>query len=370
MRSLTRSLCLAASLATAALCPAQAAATTPYGTGCYYQRASFFETFPTGSFDLGGTIAAPRGYSMIFIGEGYLVLPLQTAWRPPTAAASQIILPDDGVSPAQPLGFPLQYPGGTTESIWVSSNGFLTLAATTNSQCCAGDPVGMVSGPPRIAMLWMDMNPTAGGTIKFERSTANGGTAWLTFEAVREYGTNVPNTFQVAFYNYGQIDVLYGPCGNTGNTGLSGWSPGGNVLSPGAVNMSQVIQAPFLTGPDRDPLRIASTGRPRIGTTMPVTTSNVPANSPFVLVALGLQGYPQGLSLDALGMFGCLQYASFETSFGLVPSGGTATWQLAVPNNPDIVGRRGYLQSLAFAPDANGPGLITSNALDLLAGVQ
>jgi hypothetical protein len=228
----------------------------------------------------------------------------------------------------------------------------------------------MVSGPPRIAMLWMDMNPTAGGTIKFERSTANGGTAWLTFEAVREYGTNVPNTFQVAFYNYGQIDVLYGPCGNTGNTGLSGWSPGGNVLSPGAVNMSQVIQAPFLTGPDRDPLRIASTGRPRIGTTMPVTTSNVPANSPFVLVALGLQGYPQGLSLDALGMFGCLQYASFETSFGLVPSGGTATWQLAVPNNPEIVGRRGYLQSLAFAPDANGPGLITSNALDLLAGVQ
>jgi hypothetical protein len=88
------------------------------------------------------------------------------------------------------------------------------------------------------------------------------------------------------------------------------------------------------------------------------------------MVALGLQGYPQGLSLDALGMFGCLQYASFETSFGLVPSGGTATWQLAVPNNPEIVGRRGYLQSLAFAPDANGPGLITSNALDLLAGVQ
>lgn len=360
-----------AALTAAGLCHAQAATATAYGTGCYYQRASLFETFSTGSFDLAGTVAAPRGYSMIFLGDGYLVLPLQSAWRAPSAAASTIILPDDGVSPPQNLGFPLQYPGGTTESIWISSNGFLTLAPTTNAQCCAGDPVGMLTGPPRISMLWMDMNPAAGGTIKFERVTQpNATVAYVTFDSVREYGTSSPNTFQVAFYSYGQIDVLYGPCTNTGNVGLAGWSPGGNVLSPGTVNMSQVILGTTITGPDRDPLRIATTGRPRIGTTIPVTTSNVPLNSPLVLVATGLTGYPQGLSLDALGMFGCLQYASIEASYGIVPSGGTAVWQLAVPNNPDLVGRRGYLQSLAFSPEANGPGLITSNALDLLAGTQ
>ncbi|MEQ1631836.1 MAG: hypothetical protein ABL997_05655 [Planctomycetota bacterium] len=358
-------------LGAAAVCPllpSQTAAFSTYGTGCYSQRASFFESFPSNTFDLSGTTANPFGYSMINIGQGWLVLPLLSGWHTPSASAQVISLADDAVSSALAFGFTMPFPGGTTDSVWASSNGFCYLAADTSNGCCSGDPAQMLSGAPRIAGVWMDLNPSASGQVTIDRDTANGGMAYLTYNGVPEYGASGTVTFQVAFYSFGQIDVLYGPCSNTGHTALAGWSPGRGVASPGAMNLSQMLQNILITGPDSDPLRLSSTGRPRLGTTIPIAVSNVPNTSPFVWIALGSTQYFNGVDLSPIGMFDCLQYASIENAFGATTIGSTATWQCSVPNNSSLIGQRAYLQAMAMAPDRNGLGLIVSNAADLLVG--
>jgi hypothetical protein len=355
-------------LAACSFLPAQTAAFSTYGAGCYSQRASFFEVFPTNAFDLSGTTANPRGYSMINIGQGWLVLPLLSGWRTPSAAAQVVTLLDDSVSPPLAFGFTMPYPGGTTDSVWASSNGFCYLASDSSNGCCSGDAAQMLAGAPRIAGLWMDLNPAAGGQITLDRDTQNGGVAYLTYSGVPEFGASGSLTFQVAFYSFGQIDVLYGPCMNAGHTALSGWSPGRGVASPGAMNLSALLQNVIITGPDQDPLVLSSTGRPRLGTSMPVAITNVPNTSPFVWIAVGSTQYPNGVDLGAIGMSGCVQYASFENAFGAPTVGATATWQLGVPNATGLIGQRAYLQALAMAPDLNSLGLIVSNAANLLVG--
>lgn len=361
-----RSLLLCA-LGACTFLPAQTAAFTTYGSGCQRQRASVFENFPNGTFDLSGTIASPGGWSMIYLGQGWLVLPLLTAWRQPVAP-NTITLTDDSVSLAQPLGFTMPMPSGSTSNVWIASNGFVYLEADTNSNCCSGDAAIMCAGTPRIAGCWMDLNPGSGGTITMDRSPEDGGVAWVTYTSVPEYAASGSVTFQVVFRPFGQIDVLYGPCSNLSHVAMAGYSPGRGSSNPGPMDLSALIQQTIVTGPDMDALQLSSTSRPRIGTTMSIAIAGVPTAAPFAWVALGSQSFPSGIDLGAAGMFYCSQYASFENAVGVVRSGSTATWSLAVPNQSGLLGQRAYVQALAVAPLVNSVGLITSNAAELFVG--
>ena len=55
-----------------------------------------------------------------------------------TPVAPNLGLTDDSVSAAQTMPFTFAFPGGSTNQLWISSNGYIWLAASTNNGCCAG----------------------------------------------------------------------------------------------------------------------------------------------------------------------------------------------------------------------------------------
>ena len=65
--------------------------------------------------------------------------------------------------------FPMRFCGTTYESVWVNSNGSLTFGVGSGADF-AESAAGLLIGPPRIAGLWDDLNPEAGGVISYEET--------------------------------------------------------------------------------------------------------------------------------------------------------------------------------------------------------
>lgn len=85
-----------------------------------------------------------------------------------TTTGSVVNLGDDEVSGAQPIGFSFNYYGSDYTDFFISSNGFISFSATSNG-CCSG---GVIPNPGDennlIALVWEDLDPTAGGIIRYE----------------------------------------------------------------------------------------------------------------------------------------------------------------------------------------------------------
>jgi hypothetical protein len=119
------------------------------------------------------------------------------------------------------------------------------------------------------------------------------------------------------------------------------------------------------TRPDQTPLALASIGRPVIGTTFNLNTSNVPAGSNLVILALGSTEITAGTPLAGIGMPDCFQYTSLDASVVTIPTGSTASQPITVPNNPVLAGVVALSQSAALAIGANPLGLLASNGVRL-----
>src|SRR5690606_19179874 len=143
----------------------------------------------------------------------------------------------------QYLGFTFPFGGAFYDSVCVSSNGFLylhdstgTQPAPTASRCCNGDVSSLLSSTnPMICPLWQDHNPNAGGTVNFN---AVGPFALITWDNVPEYGQPVANTYQVALFPNGTIEIRYGSIANVNHVALIGWSPGNGATDPGNSDLS------------------------------------------------------------------------------------------------------------------------------------
>ncbi|HEU4418942.1 MAG TPA: hypothetical protein VFT55_08385 [Planctomycetota bacterium] len=111
----------------------------------------------------------------------------------------------------------------------------------------------------------------------------------------------------------------------------------------------------------------------RIGSTASADITNLPPNSPYAFLAVGLSRtqWAHGslpMQLASSGMPGCRTYTSVDQIFTLPASGGTATWTCNVPNLPSLVGQAFYLQGISFDPGVNAVGLTVSNAATLVVG--
>ncbi len=339
---------------------AQSALVRPFGESCYRQRDAFYEVFPPGGIDLAGSTQAPGGFSMLNLGESFLVTRPFLPWHAPTDRATVLPLVNNSLATVS-LGFLMAYPGGVTRNVVVCSNGFVYLNGGT-SVSFTPTQVDLLHGGPRVAALWSDLDPQGTASVTFE-SDPLVGAAYLTFLNTPEFAGPGTVTFQVAFYSHGQIDVLYGPC-SISKHALVGWSRGVAGLLTGPSDISAA--GTFATGVDEEPIALVVFGRPALGTTMLLEAWQLPGSTAGGILVFGGQPLPLGIDLGATGMPGCRQYVSidgYQASAGQLP-----TWSVSVPNQSALLGQSAFVQVFGSAPGRNSLGWTASNGVELRVG--
>lgn len=168
-----------------------------------------------------------------------------------TTTGTNLTLGDDAVAQGLALGFTFPGPAGPVTSIDVASNGFLWLGSSTNSRCCTGNAAQFVTDGPSIAACWMDLNPSAGGSVTFQTFPGSGTTparAVITWDAVPEFGATNVITAQVQLLASGEIVIFQDP-GNANpfHDMLMGVTQG-NGATPNPLDFSAIGSTPVVTG--------------------------------------------------------------------------------------------------------------------------
>jgi hypothetical protein len=333
---------------------------TAYGTGCpALVPVSFYEEFAGGAFDLNGTglRGVPNG------SNGWLLLPAASAIF--TGASNNLGLTDDSVSGPLALPFPFTHPGGTTNVVCVSSNGFLWFAGGGSDRAFSDHNI-LLADPPSLAALWTDLNPDIaglGGGV-FADPDPNGQAFYVTWRNIPEYNQPATsNTFQIALFANGTFELRWPSASTATHQSVVGYSTGNGAPDPGPIDISAAL--PFNTGPGAAPLVLAAAAgsRPRIGSTFTLVTSPIPAGTSLGVMLLGfLQG---SIDLAPLGMPGCTGYVDFvnggsATLLFATPSA-SVPFGIPVPNNVGLVGFQLFAQSATLSAGFNGLGVIASN---------
>jgi hypothetical protein len=340
------------------------ATNTTLGQGCIQQYASFYENFATAcGFDLANT-----SLTMLPTGTGYFVLPGISAYIPPSPAATALTLGDD-TQTAVTLTAPFAYPGGTTTSLSVCSNGYVSVSATGNGTGYTPVVTTFLNASNTGWWNWHDYNPSLAGSgqVKFEQV---GSIACVTWDGVYSFGTTAPDTFQMQFdTSSGAVHICWGAMGAQGNGYLVGYSPGGASANPGNRDLSATLPLTFqLENSDILPLSLAATSRPVTNTNWNLSVNNVPATGVIGVDVFGLSD-PGLNDLFFLGAPGCGLRAALDVTNGWIVNGATHTYSLSIPNNPALVSFSLYTTSAVFqVPTVNALGAITSNGINGVVG--
>ncbi|MEO0574002.1 MAG: carboxypeptidase-like regulatory domain-containing protein [Pseudomonadota bacterium] len=129
------------------------------------------------------------------------------------------------------LGFTFPFQGGAYDTVFVNSNGNLTFGAgdTDFSESVAE----LLAGAPRIAALWDDLSPNAGGRVI---ASSEADSFSVTFEDVPEFFAATTNTFTVTLSASGDVSIEYGAIAAT--DGIVGVTEGGGAADPGETDLS------------------------------------------------------------------------------------------------------------------------------------
>jgi hypothetical protein len=322
------------------------------GVGCGGSAAgdgSFYELFTAG-FDLANT-----GISLFWTGNGYAVVSGASPVVTPTGGA--LTLADD-VTVGVNLPFALPCSAGNVNAISLCSNGWLSFVPTTNNDL-SESVTELLTGGPRLAFLWDDLNPAAGGTVNAEVD-ANG-VFHITFTNVPEYATTNQNNVQVSLSPNGTIELKYGACALLDT--LVGLSTGVNATDPGATDLSAALPITVTTGQFVPVLTVAGVTRPIIGTSWNLVTTGVPATGVIGVDIFGVSD-PNVPDLTFLGLPGCGLRSSLDIINTWVVAGASHNYGLALPNNTGFIGLQLFTSSAVFqAPPVNAFGAITSNGV-------
>ncbi|MBL8755325.1 MAG: hypothetical protein JNK15_18645 [Planctomycetes bacterium] len=333
------------------------ASNTSRGRGCQRDPASFYETFG-GPVDLSNT-----SLTMTPASGGFTVAQSNTAFLPPSAAASVLPLSDDSEATVL-LPVPMPIPGGTTTALTVASNG--SVAAGLGNSTSVYDSYGLLNNPATAWYAHADYDPAepAGGRVKFEMV---GSKACVTWDGVWAYIPNLPSsarTFQFQFdTSNGNVHLVFQNM-STQNWLLVGYSPGGPSYDGGAIDISAAAATSFtLPAVDGLPLTVTPTTRPIYGTGWSMDVTQFPATSTLGVDILGFTD-PGIDDLTSIGMPTCGLRASLESVTLWTPFGTTHNYTIAIPNSPAVVGLHLYTTSAVFVPGCNTFGAITGNGID------
>jgi len=350
--------------------PPAAATKTVYGVGCQESLESSYFELSNDTTDLAGAAGAEVtvAHTLNGAGDGYDVAPGASAWFAPTS--TELGLGDDAMSSPFSIAtltggavtsMPLADGTSATE-IYIGPNGYLFFAAGGS-----GDPSPTASELLdegfRMAPLWADWQTSSaggGGTVHLD---AVGNVVYVTWLAVHEPSTfgSATATFQVCLdtatgdfeYRYGEITSIQDQ--------LVGYSPGNGAADNGGTDISASL--PFSTSPDRFALALDS-ARPVTGSTMNITTSNIPPSAVFTVVLISGGQVLPGVPLLGVNN-GCSEYVlQSDVTIASFPTGSTQVDTVRVPAGFD--GTRFYAQSFCFAPGYNALGIVSSNGLEWL----
>ena len=117
--------------------------------------------------------------------SNYTVSPTTYAWVS-TAGFSSLALTDDSASGAITLPFTFSLYGQNYSTIYIGSNGLLTLGSNAGTTSFSNTTLPATATPnAAIYPYWDDLNPAAGGSIKY--GTAGDGSFVVSWEGVPPY---------------------------------------------------------------------------------------------------------------------------------------------------------------------------------------
>lgn len=350
-------------------CSVPAASHTAFGAGCYRYATSFYELFsPASTCDLAGS-----SLTMLNTGSGYTIMTGLGAFLPPSAAATALALGDDAEATVT-LSAPFVYAGGSTTTLQVCSNGFVSVGS--NGAGYAPDVQSLLDAPATGWWSWHDFNPTLGGQVLFEQV---GGIACVTWSGVYSHGTTLPETMQFQFdLTANSVSIFWVSLSGQGNDLLVGYSPGGLSQDPGATDLSAALPAAFqVAAADLPGVTLSANPAPistaTTGTVVTYTTDFMPELAPGVCVGLNVLSFGSipapGLDLAVLGAPGCAAFiGSIDFAQAMLGPTSSQSVTLAIPPGVSI-GTTVFSQSVVLVQPFSQPngqnaaGLLTSNGV-------
>lgn len=334
---------------------------TSIGSACGSCASSFYEEFQSApSFDLANnamTMTMNSGAYTVGTGTGAYVTPTGTV----------LTLGDDSETTVA-LPFNLSYPGGTTSQLVVCSNGFVSPAAS-NGNSYTPTVAAFLAGQPRWAACWHDLNPGVGGQVIFDSTPAMARVTWVN---VPNFSGGGQNTFQYQFLPNGTVHVIWRAMTAAGNAYVVGWTSGGGAADPGNRDLSATLSTPFTLCATRFAgLAHSASARPVIGTTINLSTANVPAGSGGGVTLLWFGQAIPPVDLGPIGMPGCFAHGSgAAVDFPFATPSSTVVVPLPIPNQQSLSGLGVVTETFTYSPPLTPLGVIASNGLLLILGVQ
>ena len=205
---------------------------------------------PVNSFDLdqrsltftpgAGVFAAQAGpaeFDASVAGQGVLL-------NPPPASHPENI-GDDGTR-AVNLGFAFPFFGQSYLSVFINSDGNLTFRegdTTFSTRSLAR----FLSGPPRIAPYFADLDPSVGGQLTYLSQSTRFVVTWSDVPDYADFGVGPRETFQVELFPDGRIRFSYN--GINGREAVIGVSPGDSSGAPDLLDLSETAGQPASAAP-------------------------------------------------------------------------------------------------------------------------
>ncbi|HZN38340.1 MAG TPA: hypothetical protein VFD82_06025 [Planctomycetota bacterium] len=356
-----------------------------YGSGCYDISDSFYQFIPTATT----APAILNGQSMVMTpaGSNYSVVWGGATYVPPTGA-STITLTDDSEA-AQPISAPFPTPAGPVSTLYVGSNGIVSVAANSSALSYTPYAPTFLNAPVMAWWSWHDYNPAepGSGQVKYHEATVGPNTiAYITFDGVESYSTPAgpnPSTLQFQFnLTTGDVAIVWvtidgNPTSAFGSAHLIGWSPGGPSSDEGSINLATAL--PFVTqSANIFAMNLSATPSPvstaTSGTLLTYTTTNMIEYAPSSGVYVGLNilsvaQVPGGIPLAILGAPGCNAYVGsldlLQAMVG-VTSTNSVTFPLpaGVPQGFQLFSQSvGLITPFSLPNGQNAAGWIVSNGL-------
>lgn len=118
-----------------------------------------------------------------------------------------VLTDDDSEQIAFTNGFNFKFYGATYNSVFINTDGNLTFKQSDFAST-ARDVFRVITGPPRIAPFFQDLNPQARGQVRVLQSSTKFTVTWNDVSEFLNVGSN-SNTFQVNLFKNGNIEFIY-----------------------------------------------------------------------------------------------------------------------------------------------------------------